>query len=167
MAFDYLPKPFAPGHLDLMLEKIAQLQALKTEVARLKGIFQEGDLLTRSRRMHQVLATAKQAAESHAIILISGDSGTGKGLLARLLHTWSPRAGQPFVTVDCAALQENLLESDLFGHVKGAFTGALRDKIGKLSLARAPSFWRSGVPSHQENYYASCSTANSSGGYKP
>ncbi len=134
-AFDYLPKPFVPGQLDLILDKIAELQDLKKEVARLKGIFQEGDLLTCSRRMHQVLATARQAAESNAIVLISGESGTGKGLLARLLHKWSQRAHGPFVTVDCAGLQENLLESDLFGHVKGAFTGALRDKVGKLSLA--------------------------------
>lgn len=134
-AFDYLPKPFVPGQLDLLLEKIAQLQALKKEVARLKGIFQEGDFLTCSRRMHQMLVTARQAAESNAIVLIGGESGTGKGLLARLLHKWSQRSRGPFVTVDCAGLQENLLESDLFGHAKGAFTGALRDKIGKLSLA--------------------------------
>jgi NtrC-family two-component system response regulator AlgB len=138
-AFDYLAKPFVPGQLDLVLEKIAQMQALKSEVERLKGIFQEGDLLTRSRRMRQLLATARQAAESNAIVLICGESGTGKGLVARLIHDWSPRARQPFVTVDCAAMQENLLESDLFGHLKGAFTGALRDKVGKLSLAEKGS----------------------------
>jgi NtrC-family two-component system response regulator AlgB len=69
------------------------------------------------------------------MILICGESGTGKGLLARLLHRWSQRAERPFITVDCTTLQENLLESDLFGHVKGSFTGALRDKPGKLSLA--------------------------------
>jgi NtrC-family two-component system response regulator AlgB len=134
-AFDYLPKPFVPGQLDLIFAKISQMQSLKKEVARLKGIFQDGDLLTCSRRMHHVLATARQAAEANAIILICGESGTGKGLLARLIHKWSSRANGPFVTVDCAGLQENLLESDLFGHVRGAFTGALRDKIGKLSLA--------------------------------
>ncbi|MBU1566046.1 MAG: sigma-54 dependent transcriptional regulator [Proteobacteria bacterium] len=134
-AFDYLPKPFLPSQLDLLLDKISQFQALRNEVARLKGIFQEGDLLTRSRRMHQVLDTARQAAKSNAIVLISGESGTGKGVLASLVHKWSQRASQPFVTVDCAGLHENLLESDLFGHVKGAFTGATRDKTGKLSLA--------------------------------
>ena len=134
-AFDYLPKPFVPGQLDLLLEKIVQFQDLKKEVARLKGIFEEGNLLTSSRLMRQILATARQAADSNAIVLISGESGTGKGLLARLMHTWSQRARGPFITVDCAGLQENLLESDLFGHVKGAFTGALRDKTGKLSLA--------------------------------
>ena len=134
-AFDYLPKPFVPGQLDLVLERLKRFHTLETEVARLKGIFSEGGILTRNRKMRRILQTARQAAESSAIILISGESGTGKGLLARLIHDWSPRAGGPFVTVDCAALQENLLESDLFGHVKGAFTGALRDKVGKLKLA--------------------------------
>jgi NtrC-family two-component system response regulator AlgB len=85
--------------------------------------------------MRRLLNTAKLTAESSATLLITGESGTGKGLLARLIHDWSPRTSGPFVTVDCASLQENLLESDLFGHVKGAFTGALRDKTGKLKLA--------------------------------
>ncbi|MBN1848793.1 MAG: sigma-54-dependent Fis family transcriptional regulator [Deltaproteobacteria bacterium] len=136
-AFDYLPKPFVPGQLDLVLERLKRFHALETEVATLKGIFSEGGILTRNRKMRRILQTARQAAESNAIILISGESGTGKGLLAHLIHDWSPRAEGPFVTVDCAALQENLLESDLFGHVKGAFTGALRDKMGKLKLAEA------------------------------
>lgn len=140
-AFDYLPKPFVPGQLDMLLDKLAQVQALKKEVARLRGIFQEGEMLTGNRQMRQQLATARQAAESNAIVLINGESGTGKGLLARLLHQWSARAGGPLVTVDCAGLQENLLESDLFGHVKGAFTGALRDKVGKLSLAEKGSLF--------------------------
>jgi len=134
-AFDYLPKPFVPGQLDLVLERLKRFDTLETEVAKLKGIFSEGGILTRNRKMRRILQTARQAAESNAIILISGESGTGKGLLARLIHDWSPRAEGPFVTVDCAALQENLLESDLFGHIKGAFTGALRDKVGKLKLA--------------------------------
>lgn len=134
-AFDYLPKPFVPGQLDLILERMKRFQNLETEVAALKGIFSEGGFLTRNKKMRRLLNTAKLAAESNAIVLITGESGTGKGLLARLIHDWSPRTCGPFVTVDCAALQENLLESDLFGHVKGAFTGALRDKIGKLKMA--------------------------------
>jgi two-component system, NtrC family, response regulator AlgB len=140
-AFDYLPKPFVPGQLDVLLDKIAEIENLKKEVARLRGIFEEGDMLTCNHRMRQQLATARQAAESNALILISGESGTGKGLLARLVHQWSMRADGPFITVDCAGLQENLLESDLFGHVKGAFTGALRDKVGKLSLAEKGSLF--------------------------
>ena len=134
-AFDYLPKPFVPGQLDLVLERLKRFHHMEEEIATLKGIFSEGGILTRNRRMRKILQTARQAADSEAIVLISGESGTGKGLLSRLIHDWSPRAGHPFITVDCAALQENLLESDLFGHVKGAFTGALRDKEGKLKLA--------------------------------
>lgn len=134
-AFDYLPKPFVPGQLDLVLERLKRLRRMEGQIAALKGIFSEGGILTRNRRMRKILQTARQAADSEAIVLISGESGTGKGLLARLIHDWSPRAGRPFVTVDCAGLQESLLESDLFGHVKGAFTGALRDKAGKLKLA--------------------------------
>lgn len=140
-AFDYLPKPFVPGQLDVLLDKIAEIQALKREVARLRGIFQEGGMLTCNRHMRQQLVTARQAADSNAIVLISGESGTGKGLLANLLHQWSSRAGGPLITVDCAGLQENLLESDLFGHVKGAFTGALRDKVGKIALAEKGSLF--------------------------
>jgi NtrC-family two-component system response regulator AlgB len=134
-AFDYLPKPFVPGQLDLVLERLKRFHTLETEVAALKGIFSEGGILTRNKKMRRILQGARQAAESNAIILISGESGTGKGLLAHLIHDWSPRAGKSFVIVDCAGFQENLLESDLFGHVKGAFTGAIRDKMGKLKLA--------------------------------
>lgn len=134
-AFDYLPKPFVPGQLDLVLERLKRFHNMEAEIATLKGIFSEGGILTRNRRMQKVLRTARQAADSEAIVLISGESGTGKGLLAKLIHEWSQRIGQSFITVDCAGLQESLLESDLFGHVKGAFTGALRDKDGKLKLA--------------------------------
>ncbi|MFH2090807.1 MAG: sigma-54 factor interaction domain-containing protein [Pseudomonadota bacterium] len=109
---------------------------MEIEIASLKGIFSEGGFLTRNPRMRKILQTARQASDSEAIILISGESGTGKSILAKLIHGWSPRSAQPFVTVDCAAFQESLLESDLFGHVKGAFTGALQDKTGKLKLAK-------------------------------
>ncbi|MBU0995177.1 MAG: sigma-54 dependent transcriptional regulator [Proteobacteria bacterium] len=134
-AFDYLPKPFVPGQLDLVLERLKRFHQMQNEIAVLKGIFSEGGILTRNRRMRKILQTARQAADSNAIVLISGESGTGKGLLARLIHDWSSRTGCPFVTVDCAAMQESLLESDLFGHIKGAFTGALSDKVGKLKMA--------------------------------
>jgi NtrC-family two-component system response regulator AlgB len=134
-AFDYLPKPFVPAQLDLVLERLRRFFRMEAEIASLKGIFSEGGILTRNRRMRKILQSARQAAEAHAHILISGESGTGKGLLAGLIHQWSPRAQGPFVTVDCAALQENLLESDLFGHVRGAFTGASGDKVGKLQTA--------------------------------
>lgn len=134
-AFDYLPKPFVPGQLDLVLEKIRRFSRMENEIASLKGIFSEGGFLTRNSRLLKILKTARQASDSDATILIGGESGTGKSLLARLIHDWSPRSNHPFVVVDCAAFQENLLESDLFGHVKGAFTGAVKDKLGKLKMA--------------------------------
>ena len=134
-AFDYLPKPFTPAQVNHVIGMVEKVRSLEAEIRTLRGIVEEGDLITRSKRMHKVLAMARQVAESNASILISGESGTGKGLLARLIHDWSPRRGSPFVTVDCTVLQENLLESDLFGHKKGAFTGALEDKEGKLKLA--------------------------------
>lgn len=134
-AFDYLPKPFVPGQLDLVLEKIKRFSQMENEIASLKGLFSEGGFITRNSRLLKILKTAGQASDSDATILIGGESGTGKSLLARLIHDWSPRSEKPFVVVDCAAFQENLLESDLFGHVKGAFTGAVKDKLGKLKLA--------------------------------
>jgi NtrC-family two-component system response regulator AlgB len=134
-AFDYLPKPFVPGQLDLVLEKIKRFSQMENEIASLKGIFSEGGFITRNSRLLKILKTARQASDSDATILIGGESGTGKSLLARLIHDWSPRSEKPFVVVDCAAFQENLLESDLFGHVKGAFTGAVKEKLGKLKLA--------------------------------
>jgi NtrC-family two-component system response regulator AlgB len=137
-AFDYLPKPFTPAQITHLVKMITRVHSLESEVEtlkdKLKGIIQEGDFITRNRNMRNILKTARQVADSNAGVLISGESGTGKGVLASLIHAWSPRNEGPFITVDCAALQENLLESDLFGHIKGAFTGAIRDKVGKLEL---------------------------------
>jgi NtrC-family two-component system response regulator AlgB len=134
-AFDYLPKPFTPAQITRVIEMIKRVNTLESQVRILKGIVQEGGLITRSRRMAKILKIARQVADSTATVLITGESGTGKGLLARLIHDWSPRASAPFVMVDCAGLYENLLESDLFGHRKGAFTGAIEDKEGKLKTA--------------------------------
>lgn len=138
-AFDYLPKPFTPSQITHLLEKIVKVHHLESEVETLKekvrGIEREGDFITRNRKVRTILKTVRQVADSNTSVLISGESGTGKGVLARLIHAWSPRKDGPFVTVDCTALQENLLESDMFGHVKGAFTGAIRDKVGKLETA--------------------------------
>ena len=138
-AFDYLPKPFTSAQITHLIGMIERVQNLESEVQslkqKLKGVFQEGDFITANSKVRAILKTARQVADSDASVLISGESGTGKGLLANLIHDWSPRGEGPFVTVDCAALQENLLESDLFGHLKGSFTGAIKDKLGKLKMA--------------------------------
>ena len=138
-AFDYLPKPFTPAQIEHVLDMIRRVDGLEQEVERLrlrlKGVERQGDLFTRSRRMRALLRLARQVADSNAGILLGGESGTGKGVVARLIHDWSPRQEGPFVRVDCTVLQENLLESDLFGHVKGSFTGAVADKRGKLAEA--------------------------------
>lgn len=138
-AFDYLVKPFSSAQVEHVLDMIERVRSLESEVrslrSELNGIVHQGAFLTRNTQVKKVLQIARQVAETKAGVLITGESGTGKGLLARLIHDWSPRSDQPFVTVDCTALQESLLESDLFGHVKGAFTGAVRDKPGKVESA--------------------------------
>ena len=138
-AYDYLQKPFEFTELQHFTEKVfehhqlrRELRALKEELAR-RG---RGDeIITRSDRMKSVLTLATQVAASAISVLIEGESGTGKELLARMIHEKSPRAGNPFITVNCAALAETLLESELFGHVKGAFTGAVKDREGRFEAA--------------------------------
>jgi len=138
-AFDYLAKPFTPPQIDHVLSMIRKVNSLESQVESLKeqlrGMERHGDFVTRSKKVQSVLKVARQAADSTASILLTGESGTGKGILAQLIHDWSPRSQGPFVQVDCTVLQENLLESDLFGHRKGAFTGAVSDKSGKLAQA--------------------------------
>lgn len=138
-AFDYLPKPFTPSQVEHLLDMIHKVDSLESEVEslteRLKGIERQGDFVTRSKKVRALLQVARQAADSDASILLTGESGTGKGVLAGLIHGWSPRGHGPLVRVDCTVLQENLLESDLFGHRKGAFTGAVESKTGKLAQA--------------------------------
>jgi NtrC-family two-component system response regulator AlgB len=100
-----------------------------------RSVVPETDLRTEEPVMQQALEVAFKAAASEATILLRGESGTGKGVLARMIHARSPRAAAPFVTVQCPSLSAELLESELFGHVRGAFTGAVRDTIGKVAAA--------------------------------
>jgi two-component system, NtrC family, response regulator AlgB len=138
-AYDYLQKPFEFSELQLFIDKVAahhqlkaELRHLKEELARRSG---SGSLVTRSDRMKQLIALALQVADSNISVLVEGESGTGKELLAHLIHDNSPRKDRPFITVNCSALAENLLESELFGHVKGSFTGAVRDRQGRFEAA--------------------------------
>jgi NtrC-family two-component system response regulator AlgB len=136
-AYDYLPKPFNTAQLEHLLGKVRLLVELKTENRELKRLKARRDYFAgltspASRRLEEFIRTV---APTDATVLLVGESGTGKSELAKLIHEWSPRSRQRFVNVQCTALAETLLESELFGHVKGAFTGATQDKKGKLELA--------------------------------
>jgi len=138
-AIDYLPKPFTPQQLRLVLDRTTRMRQLQFQVAELeqqvRSIVPEADLQTKEPAMAQVLDVAFKAAPSEATILLRGESGTGKGVLARAIHARSTRSGAPFITVHCPSLSGELLESELFGHVRGAFTGAVRDTFGKVAAA--------------------------------
>jgi NtrC-family two-component system response regulator AlgB len=135
-AYDYLVKPFSIEEVELTLDRVLEVLALRRENRALKSALDRPVLLeSRDPRMSRVIQTARQAAASGATILLTGESGTGKGVLARAIHSWSERASGPFVAIACTTLSEHLLESELFGHVKGAFTGAWKDKVGRLEAA--------------------------------
>jgi DNA-binding NtrC family response regulator len=136
-AFDYLPKPFTTLQLSHLLQKIRVLVQLKRENSELRNAKGRRDYFAgmtspASRRLEEFI---RKVSPTDATVLLVGESGTGKSELARCIHDWSPRAQNQFVTVQCTSLAESLLESELFGHRKGAFTGAISDKKGKLELA--------------------------------
>lgn len=137
-AFDYLQKPFEFSELKLFAEKVLEHHKLKREVSNLKHELERrtfGEIVSRSPVMAGIIDLAMQVARGNIAVLIQGESGTGKELLAHLIHRNSPRVERPFVVVNCAALAEQLLESELFGHVKGAFTGATKDRQGRFESA--------------------------------
>jgi len=138
-AFDYLQKPFEFAELQRFMDKVYDHHRLKTEVRLLKEELRRtrdtGMLVTRSEKLHGIIDLAMQVAASGISVLIEGESGTGKELLAHLIHDNSPRSGKPFITVNCTALAQTLLESELFGHVRGAFTGAVKDRQGRFAAA--------------------------------
>jgi NtrC-family two-component system response regulator AlgB len=138
-AFDYLPKPFTPNQLRLVLDRVAQIRRLQSHVEDLedqvRSVVPEADLQTQEPVMRQALEVAFKAAPTEATILLHGESGTGKGVLARAIHARSLRGAAPFVTVHCPSLSAELLESELFGHARGAFTGAVQDTLGKVAAA--------------------------------
>ena len=138
-AFDYLPKNFSVEQLTVSAERALRHRELHLENRslreQLKQVLGLENIIGRSPAMTQVFELVKKAARSEANILVVGESGTGKELIARAIHANSPRAARPFVPVDCASLPEQLLESELFGHEKGAFTGAVRGKPGLVEVA--------------------------------
>jgi NtrC-family two-component system response regulator AlgB len=138
-AFDYLPKPFTPDQLRVVLNRWQLVSGLRAEVADLRSRVEEAvpetDLSTEEPAVKAALDVAFRVAPTDATVLIRGESGTGKGVVARAIHGRSPRAGRPFVTVHCPSLSAELLESELFGHAKGAFTGAIAETEGKVAAA--------------------------------
>jgi two-component system, NtrC family, response regulator AtoC len=138
-AYDYVPKPFSADQLVLTIRKAQEREALRREVTRLREEVEVdrrfGDIIARSPAMKAAIETATKVARYPSPVLITGESGTGKELIARLIHDQSDRARAAFVAVNCGAIPENLLESELFGYVRGAFTGADRDKPGLFEAA--------------------------------
>jgi len=138
-AYDYISKPVDLDELDLLIERIIEHKNLKSENHFLKTQLQEKHKLTsiisQSSVMEEVLSVASRAAESKATVLITGENGTGKEIVAKAIHYASPRKDKPFIAVNIPALSENLVESELFGHEKGAFTGADKIKKGRFEIA--------------------------------
>jgi NtrC-family two-component system response regulator AlgB len=140
-ARDYLPKPFTPGQIRHLVEGLRERLTLSRQVeelqTHLKEVVPEVLVETKSPKMRATLDLAGRVASSDAAVLLLGENGTGKGVLARWLHAKSFRARGPFILVSCPALSEELLASELFGHVKGAFTGAIREREGRLEAAHS------------------------------
>jgi DNA-binding NtrC family response regulator len=138
-AYDYLTKPIEPQRLKILLDKIVERQDTLREVKQLRRQLREhgtfGRMIGSSATMRKVYQTIEQAAPTSASVLIWGESGTGKELVAQTIHQLSPRAQNPFVPINCAAIPETLLESEIFGHEKGSFTGAVDRREGCFELA--------------------------------
>ncbi|KHE92693.1 MAG: sigma-54 dependent transcriptional regulator [Candidatus Scalindua rubra] len=138
-AYDYITKPFDRDELQIMIEKGLNLQNLMSENLRLKQElayrFKLDNVIGDSSKMKSIFDLVARVAKSDSSVLLQGESGTGKELIARAIHFNSLRAKKPFVTVNCSAIPENLMESEMFGYVKGAFTGAIKDKSGKFEAA--------------------------------
>ncbi|MFT3719940.1 PEP-CTERM-box response regulator transcription factor [Pseudorhodoferax sp.] len=137
-AYDFLPKPFEPDILNLTVDRAFRLYELQKENRRLQAMAQPdalGGLITRDPEMLRICRTIEKVASSTATVMLLGESGTGKEVLARGLHQASPRRNGKFVAINCAAIPKELLESELFGYEKGAFTGAAKTTIGKIETA--------------------------------
>jgi two-component system NtrC family response regulator len=137
-AYDFYSKPFEPEILTVMIERAFRLHELQAENGRLRAAQRPGplsEIVTRDPEMLKVCTTVERVATTNATVMLLGESGTGKELLARGVHALSERKEGRFVAINCAAIPENLLESELFGYEKGAFTGAARQTLGKIELA--------------------------------
>ena len=136
-AVDFITKPFTGDHITVVINKALDAIALRRQVGVLKQELDDryGGMVGNNPRFQAQLSLAKQAAASTVTVLILGETGTGKEVVARAIHGWSPRKDKPFVAVNCAAIPKDLLENELFGHEKGAFTGAVKREAGKIEIA--------------------------------
>ncbi|MFO7996818.1 MAG: sigma-54 dependent transcriptional regulator, partial [Dehalococcoidia bacterium] len=138
-AYDYIEKPFCPERAQSVVEKLSQYRELVEENISLRQKLEDHyrfeNIIAKSSKMQRLIELIKVVGRSNATVLITGESGTGKELVARAIHSQSHRHNKPFVAVSCAALPESLLESELFGHEKGSFTGAYTQKKGKFEFA--------------------------------
>jgi NtrC-family two-component system response regulator AlgB len=138
-AYDYVPKPFTPEEIRLVVRRVAAERATRARLAALEQDLREAtpevELESDAPAVRAALATLERAAASEAPVLLTGESGTGKGVFARALHARSPRRAGPFVIVNCPTLSAELLASELFGHARGAFTGAVQDQPGRVEAA--------------------------------
>jgi len=138
-AVDFLPKPFSLDHLSVVVEKALAVSKLRDENRELREAlgqrYQFENIVGRSPQMQEIFATVTRVAPTRATVLLAGESGVGKDMIARAIHEHSPRKGRPFVKINCTAIPENLMESELFGYEKGAFTGANISKPGKFEQA--------------------------------
>lgn len=138
-AYDFITKPFGRDHLSMVIKKALEYQGLRVENTRLKAELGEKfnfeKIAGSSQRMVEVFEAVRRVAGTSSTVLLLGESGTGKELIARAIHYNSLRKNAPFVVVDCTAIPKDLMESELFGHLKGSFTGAVRDKKGKIEAA--------------------------------
>lgn len=157
-ADDYLTKPFGKETLRFVIEKTVRLRTLQKENLQLRGeLYQKYDfsnIIAKSAPMEDVLKLTGRVAISDATVLIQGESGTGKELIARALHYNSPRKEKPLITVNCPSIPETLMESEMFGHVRGAFTGALKDRKGKFEMADKSTIFLDEIGDLKQNLQA-------------
>jgi NtrC-family two-component system response regulator AlgB len=136
-ATDYIPKPFTPAQVKLAVQKVFEMRTLEQRVASLQEDLgrsnPEIDFSTQNAAMQRLINLSRQVAPTETTLLLRGESGTGKTVLARAIHYWSHRAHKPFCVISCPAFSPELLETELFGHIKGAFTGAVRDNPGRVA----------------------------------
>ena len=170
-AFDYVQKPFEIEEMEVKIEKALEVKRLKHELDYLRhtqqDIYEFDRIVGSSEALQRVLDMVKKVAKSNTTVLIRGETGTGKELIAGAIHHNSLRTSRNFVKVNCAALQENLLESELFGHEKGAFTGADKQRIGRFEQADGGTLFLDEIgdmsPSTQAKSFECCRNTSSSG----